>query len=59
MPQEDELKSQIKRLDYWSRDETSQPPKRIVKPPEDITLEDLMLTKFGDYLNTIRTEYHD
>lgn len=41
----DELERQIKRQDYWTREEDYTPPKKIVKKPEDVSLEDLILLK--------------
>jgi hypothetical protein len=59
MPTEDELKTQLKRLNYWSSEVPYQAPKKVVKQPDDITLEDIMVVQYGDYLKSIKLEYHD
>ena len=58
MSEEEKLKAYIKRLDYWSKDEPSKAPKRTIKQPNEIMLDDIMMTKFNDYLNTVRIEDH-
>ena len=58
MSEEERLKAYIKRLDYWSRVEQPKAPKRTIKQPNEIMVDDLMMTKFGDYLDTIRIEDH-
>jgi len=58
MSEEEKLQAEIKRQDYWARDEPSKSPTRTIKQPNEIMLDDLMMTKFGDYLNTIRIEDH-
>jgi len=59
MPTEDELQTQLKRLNYWSTDEPYKAPRKVVKQPEEITLEDIMTVQHGDYLKAIKLEYHD
>jgi len=58
MSEEEKLKAEIKRQDYWSRDEPSKSPTRRIKKPNEIMLNDIIMTDFGDYLNTIRIEDH-
>ena len=38
----DELERQIKRQDYWTRQEEYTPPKKVVKKPKELTVEDLI-----------------
>tara|TARA_R110000803_G_scaffold16805_1_gene46027 strand:- start:192 stop:371 length:180 start_codon:yes stop_codon:yes gene_type:complete len=59
MSEEEKLQAEIKRQDYWARDEPSKSPTRRIKQPNEIMLDDIIMTSYGDYLNTIRTEYHD
>jgi len=60
MPTEEEkLQTQLKRLDYWSRVEQPKAPKKVIKQPDEITLEDIMTVQYGDYLKAIKLEYHD
>jgi len=58
MSEEEKLKAEIKRQDYWSRDEPSKSPTRRIKKPNEIMLNDIIMTDFGDYLNTVRIEDH-
>lgn len=57
MPTEDELKTQLKRLRYWSKDVPYVPPKRILKDPNDTNVDNIK-TVFGE-LKTIKIETHD
>ena len=41
----DEIQRQIKRQSYWIRDGDYIPPKKIVKRPKELTLDELILTK--------------
>jgi hypothetical protein len=59
MSEKEKLQAEIKRQDYWSRDEPSKAPTRRIKKPNEVMVDDIVMTDFGDYLNTIRTEYHD
>ena len=59
MSEEKRLQAEIKRQNYWSRDEPSKAPNRIIKKPNEVMVDDIVMTNFGDYLKTIRTEYHD
>ena len=58
MSEEDKLKAEIKRQDYWSREEVSKAPTRRIKKPNEIMIDDIIMTDFGDYLNTVRIEDH-
>ena len=58
MSEEEKLQAEIKRQDYWARDEPSKSPTRRIKQPNEIMLNDIIMTDFGDYLNTIRIEDH-
>ena len=58
MSEEEKLKAEIKRLDYWSRVEQPKAPKRTIKQPNEIMVDDIIMTSYGDYLNTIRIEDH-
>ena len=59
MSEKEKLQAEIKRQDYWTRDEPSKAPKRTIKQPNEIMVDDIIMTSYGEYLNTIRTEYHD
>jgi len=58
MSEEEKLQAEIKRQDYWARDEPSKSPTRRIKQPNEIMIDDIIMTNFGDYLNTIRIEDH-
>ena len=50
------LESQLKRLHYWSKDGQYKPPRRKIKRPNDMTIEDITKFNIGD---TIKIEMHD
>ena len=58
MSEEEKLQAEIKRLDYWSRVEQPKAPKLTIKQPNEIMVDDIIMTSYGDYLNTIRIEDH-
>ena len=58
MSEEEKLQAEIKRQDYWTREEQPKSPTRRIKKPNEIMLNDIIMTDFGDYLNTIRIEDH-
>jgi len=52
MPNENDLSQEIKRLSYWTKETEYVPPKRIVKHPSEVTVDDLLafdLKAFVDY----------
>ena len=49
MTEEDKIKNELKRLDYWTRDEPSKAPTRRVLRPEE-NEDDVIVTEFIDFI---------
>lgn len=50
MPKERDIASDLKRHNYWTREEKYQPPKVVVRDPSDVTAEDLLAFDLKAYV---------